>query len=155
MNDSNPEQGIILHNQNKVCGAVLRKQQKVVRSLVSSYHVKQKQMSAVASGNKDVDSARLRFASLHKVAHDAQQKLKEEEKRQRERVEWLQKQIELFQLKGMSPAQLSFRNYLKDVKRLPMVHNHIERTPHPLRCFISYAWETNTSANKELQDCKG
>jgi hypothetical protein len=110
------------------------------------------QISAVTVGNKDVDSARRRFAGLQKAAQEAQQKLREEEQRQRERVEWLQKQIELYQVKGMSPAQKSYRNYLKDVKRLTIVQNYREHSPHPLRCFISYAWETDPKANKELQE---
>eukprot|EP00026_Physarum_polycephalum_P003164 Phypoly_transcript_03174.p1 GENE.Phypoly_transcript_03174~~Phypoly_transcript_03174.p1 ORF type:complete len:777 (+),score=137.16 Phypoly_transcript_03174:25-2331(+) len=109
------------------------------------------QMLAVSVGDKDVDAARQRFSSLQKSARDAQQKLREEEKRQRERVEWLQKQIELYQIKGMSPAQLSFRNYLKDVKRLSVVRHQIEHTPFPLRCFISYAWELDAGTNKNFQ----
>jgi hypothetical protein len=57
-----------------------------------------------------------------------------------------QKQVELYSVKGMSPVQLAFCNFLKAVKRLPSV-----RTSSPLRCFISYAWETDPAANKELQ----
>jgi hypothetical protein len=52
----------------------------------------------------------------------------------------------------MAPAQRSYRNFLKDVKRLSIVRSHVERTPHPFRCFISYAWETDPAANAELQD---
>jgi hypothetical protein len=34
---------------------------------------------------------------------------------------------------------------------LSAVQNIKEHTPHPLHCFISYAWETNSTTNKELQ----
>ena len=111
----------------------------------------QQQMSVVAAGDKDVDSARRRFASLQKVAKEAQHSLVVEERRQRERVEWLQKQMELYRVKGMSPAQLAFRNFMKDIKRLSLVRSQLEHTPYPLRCFISYAWETDANSNKELQ----
>ena len=109
----------------------------------------QQQMSNITAGDKDLDAARRRFASLQKVAMEAQHKLKVEESRQRERNELMQKQIEFFTRKGMSPSQLSFRNYLKDVKRLSLLRK--DYAPFPLRCFISYAWETDTIANKELQ----
>ena len=112
----------------------------------------QQQMSAVATGDQDVDAARRRFASLQKSAKDAQQRLKVEERRQHERVEWMQRQMELYKMKGMSPSQLSFRNYLKDVKHISILRHLKDHMPHPLRCFISYAWETDTTANKALQE---
>eukprot|EP00026_Physarum_polycephalum_P000779 Phypoly_transcript_00780.p1 GENE.Phypoly_transcript_00780~~Phypoly_transcript_00780.p1 ORF type:complete len:860 (+),score=157.24 Phypoly_transcript_00780:1425-4004(+) len=133
---------------------------------VSALHT---QMEVVVKGDKDVDSARRRFSSMQKKAKAAQKALVEEERRQRERVVWLQKQMEIFHTKGMSPAQRAFRNFLKDVKRLASVRqleqaarplgtsmppsdtHQIEYTPHPLRCFISYAWEPDQDANKELQ----
>lgn len=111
----------------------------------------QQQMTAIAAGDHDVAAARLRFESLQKSAKAAQQTLVTEERRQRERVELLQKQIELYQLRGMSPEQKTFRNFLKDVKRLSSVRHQLEHTPHPLQCFISYAWETDATVNKELQ----
>ena len=114
--------------------------------------VLEKQMANVTAGDKDVEAARRRFASLQKAAREAQQRLKVEERSQQERVEWMQKQIELFKVKGMSPSQLSFRNFLKDVKRLSILRSLKDHTPHPLRCFISYAWETDVMVNKELQE---
>ena len=95
----------------------------------------QQQMSVVAAGDKDVDSARRRFASLQKVAKEAQHSLVVEERRQRERVEWLQKQMELYRVKGMSPAQLAFRNFMKDIKRLSLVRSQLEHTAYPPSLF--------------------
>jgi hypothetical protein len=123
----------------------------LISTIVVDTTALQQQISSVVAGDKDVDAARRRFVSLQKAAKDAQQSLIAEERRQRERVEWLQKQMELYRIKGMSPAQLAFRNYLKDVKRLSNVRHQLEHTPFPLRCFISYAWETKAEVNKELQ----
>ena len=74
---------------------------------------------------------------------DDQRKLFEE---QQKKVGRMQMQLELFNVKGVSPSQHSYRNYLKDIKRLSR-----GRTPYPLRCFISYAWETDPAARKGLQ----
>ena len=109
------------------------------------------QMSAVVSGDQDVDAARRRCAGLQKVALEAQKRLEVEEKRQRERMEWMRRQMELFNMKGMTPSQLLFRNYLMDVKRLSLLRNLKDLTPHPLHCFIIYAWEIDDEANTDLE----
>jgi hypothetical protein len=78
----------------------------------------------------------------------AQNALITAERRQREKVELLENQVELCRVKGM---RLAFCNFLKDVERLSIDRHQHKRTPHPLHCFISYAWETDPVANKELQ----
>lgn len=57
----------------------------------------------------------------------------------------LRKQLDIYYRQSM-------RQYLKRVKRLASIRHQISNTPFPLKCFISYAWETNSNDNKVLQN---
>jgi hypothetical protein len=65
-----------LHEQTKQFEEMLAHLSTVTPTDMTPLH---QQVSAITVGDKDVESARRRFAGLQKVAQDAQQKVKEEE----------------------------------------------------------------------------
>jgi hypothetical protein len=101
----------------------------------------QHQLINIQNMDKDISAALLYLQQTQNQVRNALEKYRQAENNQRGMIELLQKNVERHRINQMTPSQQAYRNFLKDIKRLWFYRSKVEHINHPLRCFISYAWE--------------
>jgi myosin heavy subunit len=126
-------------------------QQEQLKKYEKDMHDFQQMRKSLEKSQLDLSKRENEYENKLRMANNAKEALEKAQKEVNIKAELLAKQLQIFQQHGLPPKERAFQQMLGDLRHTFKKH-HLS----PPRCFISYAWEDNSTpsgreANLQMQ----